>query len=135
MADRGRVKHTAEIAAADLANLLRREPLLHHLFHDCVVESDLLVRPGFVRPPTAAPSSAAGAPAGTGTTRATAGSAKSIRSSKPVGPAARSAWSTGSAAGLAEGSRRREFRVSADTDVVNSHSIGHGSHGLDILGW
>jgi len=33
MADRGRVKHTAEIAAADLANLLRREPLLHHLFH------------------------------------------------------------------------------------------------------
>jgi len=59
VADRRRIEHTAEIATADLADLLRRETLLHHQLHYCVVESDLLVRPSFALPPAAATSAAA----------------------------------------------------------------------------
>jgi hypothetical protein len=50
VAGRGRIERTTEIAAADLADLFWGETLLHHLLHDCVIESDLLVRPGLVGP-------------------------------------------------------------------------------------
>jgi hypothetical protein len=55
MNERGGVKHPTEISAADLANLLHREPLLHHLLDNGVVESNLLFSPRLVRPTAAAP--------------------------------------------------------------------------------
>ena len=56
MADRGRAEYAAEIATANLADLLRREALIQHLADDRVVETNLLVRPSLVRSSTAPPS-------------------------------------------------------------------------------
>src|SRR5580704_16408274 len=47
---RGRIEHAEEVAAADLADLVRSEGRFHHRIDDGIVEALRLVLPCLVRP-------------------------------------------------------------------------------------